>query len=374
MKKRMFIMLSAVAVVVVGVGLVKFLQIQAAIANGKSWSQPPEAVTTVVASQENWPSTLDAIGSVSAVHGVTLAADLPGVVRAIHFESGQRVAAGAVLVELDTRQEEAQLKAAEAQRDLDKINLERARKLLERQVISQIEFDQQDAEYKQADAQVATVQATIDRKRIRAPFAGVAGIRQINLGQYLAAADPVVPLQSMDPVYVDFSVPQEDLRTLRVGSEVHVAAESLGTIPVGRITAINSIVDPSTRNLQVQATFPNPSSRLRPGMFVDVQVTRGRGGNVVSLPASAINYAPYGNSVFIVNSKKGPNGQMQKTVEQHFVTVGAARGDQVAILTGIKPGQEVVTSGVFKLRTGAAVQVNNAVQPGNNPSPKPQDS
>jgi membrane fusion protein (multidrug efflux system) len=374
MKKRMLIMLSAVVVIVVGVGLVKFLQIQAAIANGKSWSPPPEAVTTVVASQSTWPATLDAIGSVSAVHGVTLAADLPGVVSGIHFESGQHVAAGTILVELDTRQEKAQLEAAEAQRDLAKINLDRAQKLLARQVISQTDFDQADATYKQNEAQVATVQATIDRKRIRAPFGGVAGIRQVNLGQYLAAGDPVVPLQSMDPVYVDFSLPQEDLRTLRVGSEVHVTGDSLGVVPTGRITAINSIVDPSTRNLQVQATFPNTSSHLRPGMFVDVQVYRGKGGNMVSVPASAINYAPYGNSVFIVQSGKGPNGQPQKTVEQQFVTVGPQRGDQVSILTGVKAGQEVVTSGVFKLRSGSAVQVNNSVQPSNNPSPKPQDS
>jgi membrane fusion protein (multidrug efflux system) len=374
MKKRMLIMFAAFTVFVVGVGLVKFFQIQAAIASGKSWAPPPEAVTTVVASQESWPTTLDAIGSVSAVHGVTLAADLPGVVRAIHFESGQSVTQGAVLVELDTRQEVAQLQAAQAQLDLAKINRDRAEKLLARQVISQTDFDQADATFKQDEAQVANVQATIDRKKIRAPFAGVTGIRQVNLGQYLAAADPVVPLQSMNPVYVDFSVPQEELRSLRVGSEVHATADSLGTIPTGRVTAINSVVDPSTRNLQVQATFPNPSNRLRPGMFVDVQVYRGKGGYVVSVPGSAISYAPYGNSVFIVNSTKGPNGAQRDTVAQQFVTIGPARGDQVSILSGVKPGQQVVTSGVFKLRTGAAVQVNNAVQPGNNPSPKPQDS
>jgi membrane fusion protein (multidrug efflux system) len=169
-------------------------------------------------------------------------------------------------------------------------------------------------------------------------------------------------------------VPQEDLRTLRVGTEVHVTGDSLGKIPGGRITAINSIVDASTRNLQVQATFANASTRLRPGMFVDVQVYRGKGDALISIPASAINYAPYGNSVFVVKAQKGPNGQPQKVVEQQFVTVGPARGDQVAVLTGIKPGQEVVTSGVFKLRTGAAVKVNNTVQPGNNPSPRPQDS
>lgn len=374
MKKRMIIMLSAVLVVIVGVGLVKYFQIQAAIAGGKSWAPPPEAVTTVVASQETWPATLEAIGSVSAVHGVLLAADLPGVVRAIHFQSGQHVSQGAVLVELDTRQEVAQLHAAEAQRDLDKINLDRAQKLLARQVISQTELDQADANYKQAEANVATVQATIDRKKIRAPFSGVAGIRQVNLGQYLAGGDPVVQLQSMDPMYVDFSVPQEEAGALPLGSKVHVTADSTGIVPDGKVTAVNSIIDPSTRNLLIQATFPNPHARLRPGMFVDVQVFRGKGGNVISVPASAINYAPYGNSVFIVNSAKGPNGAERDTVQQQFVTVGNSRGDQVAILTGLKPGQEIVTSGVFKLRTGATVKVNNSVQPGNNPSPKPQDS
>jgi membrane fusion protein (multidrug efflux system) len=374
MKKRMIIMLSAVLVVIVGVGLVKYFQIQAAIAGGKSWAPPPEAVTTVVASQETWPATLEAIGSVSAVHGVLLAADLPGVVRAIHFQSGQHVSQGAVLVELDTRQEVAQLHAAEAQRDLDKINLDRAQKLLARQVISQTELDQADANYKQAEANVATVQATIDRKKIRAPFSGVAGIRQVNLGQYLAGGDPVVQLQSMDPMYVDFSVPQEEAGALPLGSKVHVTADSTGIVPDGKVTAVNSIVDPSTRNLLIQATFPNPHARLRPGMFVDVQVFRGKGGNVISVPASAINYAPYGNSVFIVNSTKGPNGAERDTVQQQFVTVGNSRGDQVAILTGLKPGQQIVSSGVFKLRTGATVKVNNSVQPGNNPSPKPQDS
>ncbi|HEV8479734.1 MAG TPA: efflux RND transporter periplasmic adaptor subunit [Candidatus Eisenbacteria bacterium] len=367
-------MLSAVLVVIVGVGLVKYFQIQAAIAGGKSWAPPPEAVTTVVASQETWPATLEAIGSVSAVHGVLLAADLPGVVRAIHFQSGQHVSQGAVLVELDTRQEVAQLHAAEAQRDLDKINLDRAQKLLARQVISQTELDQADANYKQAEANVATVQATIDRKKIRAPFSGVAGIRQVNLGQYLAGGDPVVQLQSMDPMYVDFSVPQEEAGALPLGSKVHVTADSTGIVPDGKVTAVNSIVDPSTRNLLIQATFPNPHARLRPGMFVDVQVFRGKGGNVISVPASAINYAPYGNSVFIVNSTKGPNGAERDTVQQQFVTVGNSRGDQVAILTGLKPGQQIVSSGVFKLRTGATVKVNNSVQPGNNPSPKPQDS
>src|SRR5262245_8969178 len=374
MKKRMIITLSAFVAVVVAIGLVKFFQIQAAIANGKSWAPPPEAVTTVVARQEEWPATIGAIGSVSAVHGVTLAADLPGVVPSIKFTSGQHVAAGTVLVELATRQERAQLAAAEAQRDLDKINLNRAQKLVERQVISQLEFDQADAKFKQSEAQVATIRATIDRKTIRAPFAGALGIRQINLGQYLAGGASIVPLQSMNPVYVDFSVPQEDVRALKLGSQVTLKADSVGALPTGRVTVVNSIIDPSTRNVQVQATFPNPGNRLRPGMFVEVQVVRGKGGSVIALPASAINFAPYGNSVFLVKDQKGPNGQPMKVAQQQFVTIGPARGDQVSILTGVKAGEEVVTSGVFKLRSGASVQVNNQVQTGNSPAHEAQDS
>jgi membrane fusion protein, multidrug efflux system len=374
MKRRMIIVVAALAVFLVTVGVVKFLQIRAAIAAGASWQPPPEAVTTVVAKEEQWAASLTAIGSVEAVHGVTVSADLPGIVEAVNIDSGRRVAAGDVLVRLDTHQEQAQLAAADAQRDLTRLNLERARQLLDKGVVAQAEFDRMTAEAKQAEAGVGEIRATIARKRIRAPFSGVLGIRQVNLGQYLNGGDPVVPLQSMDPIYVNFSLPQGDVPSLHLGAEVVVSADSIPGAFVGRVTAVNSIVDQATRNVQVQATFRNPRSVLRPGMYVQVQASRGTAQRVIALPASAISYAPYGNSVFVVEQLKGPNGKAYPGVSQRFVKLGSARGDQIAIVSGLKPGEEVVTSGVFKLRNGAAVYVNNKVRPGNNPSPEPEDS
>ena len=374
MMKRMLVMLGVMLLLILSLGFVKFQQIRAAIAAGAAWQPPPEAVTTIVTSEETWPRSLGAIGSVSAVHGVTVSADLSGIVAKIELESGRRVSAGQVLVRLDTSQERAQLAAAEAQRDLARLNLERAKRLVESGAIAQAEYDRLAAEAKQAEAGMGEIQAVIDRKTIRAPFTGVLGIRQVDLGQYLAAGDAIVPLQSLDPVYVDFSVPQQDVGELRVGAEVRVTAESLAVHQSGRITAINSIVDQGTRNVQIQATFANPGGKLRPGMFVDVQVVVGTTHDVVALPASAISYAPYGNSVFIVSDMKAKDGRPYKGVRQQFVKLGPGRGDQVAVLSGVKSGEEVVTSGVFKLRNGAAVLVNNAVQPSNNPAPRPADS
>jgi len=375
MKRRMILMLTVVGLIIAALGFFKFRQISAAIAQGKSWTPPPEAVTTVVAKQEDWPATLNAIGSVVAVHGVTLTADLPGIVDKIQFTSGQPVRAGQVLVSLDTRQEQAQLSAAKAQRDLAKLSFDRAKKLRDMEAIAQAEYDQSAAQLQQADAHVGEIEALISRKRVRTPFAGVSGIRQVNLGQYLSAGEPIVDVQSMDPVYVNFDVPQEDVAALRIGNSVSVAAESIAIErATGKITAINSMVDATTRNMQVQATFANPHARLRPGMFVQVQVTLKAGHSFVAIPSSAINYAPYGNSVFIVSDMKGPNGKTYRGVRQQFVKLGSMRGDQVAVAEGVKPGDEVVSSGVFKLRNGAGVIVNNEKQPSNNPSPKPADS
>lgn len=375
MGKRMLIMLAATLLVVVSLGFVKFTQIRTAMAQGAAWRPPPEAVTTIVAREEEWPATLSAIGTVAAVHGVTVSADLPGVVQEILFTSGSAVQVGQDLVRLDTSQEQAQLRAAEAQRDLAVLNLERSRQLLSGQVIAQAEYDRLAAEAKQAEARVGEIRAVIARKTIRAPFSGALGIRQINLGQYLNAGDPIVPLQSMDPVLVNFSLPQQDVASLRVGAEVRVSADSIAIVrSAGRITAINSVLDEATRNVQVQATLANGSGTLRPGMFVDVQVALGRSTAVVALPASAISYAPYGNSVYVVSDVAGPDGAKYRGARQQFVKLGGGRGDQIAVLSGVKPGEEVVTSGVFKLRNGAAVLVNNTKQPANDPAPKPEDS
>lgn len=375
MKKRMILMLTAAAVFIAVIGFVKFRQVQAGIAQHANFQMPPEAVTTIVARQEQWPATLSAIGTVDAVQGVTVSADLPGVVDRIEFESGKRVREGDVLVQLDTRQERAQLAAAEAQRKLVRLNFDRFSGLREKGVISQAEYDRAAAEQTQGDAGVGEVRATIGRKTIRAPFSGILGIRQVNLGQYLNAGDPIVPLQSLHPIYVNFSVPQQQVSHLRRGTEVRVAVEgTAGVEAVGTVTAVDSIVNEATRNIQVQATLGNPDGRFRPGMFVQTQAALGKSSAVVSLPASAINYAPFGDSVFIVESMKGPDGKTYRGVRQQFVKLGGGRGDQIAVLSGVKAGEEVVTSGVFKLRNGAAVQVNNKVQPSNNPAPKPEDS
>jgi len=375
MRKRMMVTVAVLVFVLAGLGIFKVQQIRSAIAAGAAWQPPPEAVTTVVAGRTRWPETFDVIGSVAAVQGVTLSADLPGTVEAIEFRSGGHVAAGAEIARLDARQERAQLAAAEAQRDLARLNFDRMTRLHDKEVVAQAELDAVAAAAKQADARVGEIRATIERKRIRAPFAGMLGIRQVNLGQYLNAGEPIVPLQSLDPVYVNFSVPQAELAGLGVGAEVQVKAESLAVgRTTGRITAINSIVDEQTRNVLVQATLRNPHARLRPGMFVEVEIRTGTSPPVVALPASAISYAPYGNSVFVVTSLKGPGGKSYRGVEQRFVKLGTSHGDQVAVVSGVSAGDEVVTSGVFKLRTGAAVFVNNSVQPANDPAAKPEDS
>jgi membrane fusion protein (multidrug efflux system) len=375
MKKRMIIMVSSIVVFVGVIGFIKFMQIRAAIAQGAAFQMPPEAVTTIRAASDEWEASLGAIGTVSAVRGVVVSADLPGVVAALTFDSGQRVQAGEVLVTLDTRQEQAQLAAAEAQCDLTRANLERVRELRAKGVTSQAEFDRVDAEAKAAQARADEIRAVIQRKTIRAPFAGSLGIRQVNLGQYLEGGAPVVPLQALDPVYVNFSIPQQTMHQLRVGAEVHVEVEGTSEVAArGRVTAINSVIDEATRNVEAQATLKNRDGALLPGMFVTVRVMMGQSDPVVALPASAISYAPYGNSVFIVEDVAGPDGGTYRGVRQQFVKLGAARGDQVAVLDGVQAGEEVVTSGVFKLRAGAAVEVHNDVVPSNDPAPKPEDS
>ena len=373
MAKRMIVMLILTGALVAGLGFVKFRQFQAAAGQAAAFQPPPEAVTTIVAVKETWPASLSAIGTIAPVQGVTVSADLPGTVYRIAFDSGRAVNEGDVLVELDTRQEQAQLAAAEAERDLARLNFARMQDLVSDAAIARADYDRAAAEQKQTEARVGEIRATIARKTIRAPFAGILGIRQVNLGQYLSPGNPVAPLQSLHPIYVNFAVPQQQVGRLRPGDAVHLTAEG-GISSTGKITAADSVVDPATRNVQFQATFPNPDARLHPGMYVETQVVLGTGEAVITLPASAISYAPYGDSVFLVEEMKGPDGKPYRGVRQQFVKLGSARGDQVAVVSGVKPGEEVVTSGVFKLRNGAAVRVNNEIQPANNPAPRPADS
>jgi membrane fusion protein, multidrug efflux system len=375
MAKRMILTLSVVFAIVGGLGFAKFKQVEAAIAKGASFQLPPTAVTTVVAHQETWPSTLSVIGTVEAIQGVTVSADLPGTIDKIHFESGQWVREGDILVELDTRQERAQLASLEAQRDLAKINYDRAQELVKSGVISRSEYDNATAQQKATEAQVGDIRAAIARKTIRAPFSGLLGIRQVSLGQYLAAGQAIVSLQSLDPIYVNFGVPQQDTGKIVLGHVLRVTNSDLKSMAFsGRITALDSVVDEQTRNVQVQSILTNKGNKLRPGMFVQVELPIGQSRQVIPLPASAINYAPYGDSVFVISDMKDAKGNSYKGVRQQMIKIDGSRGDQVGVVSGINPGDEIVSAGGFRLRNGAPVQVNNTIKPENSPSPNPQDS
>lgn len=375
MAKRMVLMLVVMAALIGGLGFLKYKQVEAAIAQGSSFQPPPTAVTTVIAQKETWPSTLTVIGTAAAIQGVTVSADLPGTVDKIHFESGQWVKQGDVLVDLDTRQERAQLANMEAQRDLAKINYGRTEELVKEGVMARSEYDNVNAQQKATEAQVGDIKAAIARKTIRAPFSGVLGIRQVNLGQYLAAGQAIVSLQSLNPIYVNFGIPQQETGQVAVGRNLRVTSDDLkGAQFSGRINALDSVVNEQTRNIQVQATFANPNGKLRPGMFVTVDLPLGKPREIVPLPASAINYAPYGDSVYIVTEMTDPKGHTYKGVRQQVVKIEGSRGDQVAVVSGLNPGDEVVSAGVFRLRNGASVTINNKVQPGNSPAPNPAES
>jgi membrane fusion protein (multidrug efflux system) len=375
MAKRFILVLIIVAALLGGLGFVKYRQVETAIAMGASFAPPPTAVTTVVAKRETWPTTLEVIGTAAAIQGVTVGADLPGTVDKIHFESGQSVKEGDILVELDIRQEKAQLANIEAQRDLARIQYGRSEELVKAGVISKSEYDNAASQQKATEAQVGEIKASIARKTIHAPFSGILGIRQISLGQYLAAGQAIVSLQALNPIYVNFGVPQQDTPKMSIGRALQVTTTDLpGVVFNGKITALDSVVNEQTRNIQVQATFQNQAGRLRPGMYVQVELPLGKPRDVIPLPASAINYAPYGDSVFVVAEMKDQKGNTYRGVKQQVVKIEGSRGDQVAITSGLNAGDEVVSSGVFRLRNAAPVLVNNSVKPGNNPNAKPDES
>jgi membrane fusion protein (multidrug efflux system) len=376
MAKRMIIMLVLMVALIGGLGFLKYRQVEAAIAMGASFQMPPTAVTTVVAKSETWPSTLSVIGTAAAIQGVTVSADLPGTVDKIHFESGQSIHEGDILVELDIRQEKAQLANLEAQRDLARIQYGRSEELVKAGVISKSEYDNAAAQQKATEAQVGDIKAAIARKTIHAPFSGILGIRQISLGQYLAAGQAIVSLQALNPIYVNFGVPQQDTPKMKIGRNLRVTNADLPGVGFGgKITALDSVINEQTRNIQIQATLQNPGGKLRPGMYVQVELPLGQPRDVIPLPASAINYAPYGDSVYVVTDMKDPkSGKTYRGVRQQIVKIDGNKGDQVAITSGLNPGDEVVSAGVFRLRNAAPVEVNNAVKPSNSPNPKPEES
>jgi membrane fusion protein (multidrug efflux system) len=375
--RAILIAILLLVVIIATLGYFKVTQIMGFMAMAKAgmFKQPPTAVTTTIASQSEWQPTLDTIGNVTAINGVTVSTDLAGIVDKIAFTSGTVVKAGDLLVHLNTDQEQAQLEQAQAQLTLAQLTLNRDRDLLAKRTISQQDYDTAEATDRQMQATVDQYKALIARKTLRAPFDGVVGIRQVNLGQYLNTGDAVVTLQSYDPIYVNFTLPQQDLSKLAVGQDVNVRLDAYGDgVFAGKITAVNCLVDQATRNVQVQATLPNSEQKLRPGMFGKVSVVMPEREPVIALPVSSVHYAPYGDSVFVVTDDKDENGKPIKSVKEQFVKLGPARGDLISVTSGVKPGDEVVTSGVFRLRSGAPILINNKVQPDSEASPTPANS
>jgi membrane fusion protein, multidrug efflux system len=371
MTKRMLTMLGLMLLFIVVIGAWKVWQIKTGIAMAAKFAPPPAAVTTAVAKTERWQPVLGAVGSLKAVNGITVSTDLAGIISQIAFHSGATVKKGDLLVKLDSSQEEAALHTAEARRDLAKLSLDRQKDLRSSGAVSQSDYDSADSEFRQASGVVDAASALIARKTIVAPFDGILGIRQVDLGQYLDVGAPIVPLQSTDPIYVNFSLPQENLEQIAVGKKIRVKANGIsGDQFEGEITAIDSRFDESTRNITIQGTVANAENRLRPGMFVNVEVVQPE-QDVVSIPATSISYAPYGDSVYVIKDIQGPDGKSFKGVLQQIVKTGPTRGDQVSILSGVKAGDEVVSSAPFKLRSGIPVKVDNSVQPGNEANPTP---
>jgi membrane fusion protein (multidrug efflux system) len=346
------------------------------IAATKDQVVPPEPVTTALVKADSWVLTLGSTGTLSAVQGVTVSAQLDGTVTAISFQSGSTVKEGDLLVQMDVGPEVAQLHAAEAARELARLNLARSRELLAKNTISQEQLDTDDSNFKSASAQVENIRATIAKKTIRAPFAGRLGVRLVNLGQTLKAGDAIVSLQALNPIYADFYLPQQELGKISPGMPVRVSCNAFPDQPVeGPITAINPDVDAVTRNVRVQATLTNPGEQMRPGMFVDVSVQLPEKQSVLIIPATSVLYAPFGDSVFVVEDQKDPaTGAVTKVVHQQTVRLGRSRGDFVAVDSGLKEGELVVTTGVFKLHNGGTVTLDNSLAPNAQIDPKPADS
>lgn len=377
MKIRTKQWLSAVLGLLVVVGAlvgVKAGQIGLMIASGKTFSPPPESVTSAPVQAAEWQPSHPASGSVVAVHGVTLGAELSGTVREIDFDSGASVRRGAVLVRLDTSTEEAQLVAARADATLARLALERARSLRQGEVNTPADLEAAEARAAQAGAAVAGLEATIAKKTIRAPFDGRIAIRQVELGQVVTPGTPVASLQSVDPTFVDFWLPQQALATLRVGQQVRLRSDTYpGTSWDGRLATINPEIDPSTRNVRLRATFANGDGRLRPGMYASVEVLSAERRPVLLVPATAALYAPYGDSVFVLEPSAEAGKPPGTVARQRFVRLGERRGDLVAVVSALKAGERVVSNGAFKLRNGVSVVVHDDQAPGAELDPKPVD-
>lgn len=372
--KRMFIMLLCVVLLIAVLALGKFLQIRKLIA---SMPKPgAQVVTAMKAEMLEWQPQINAVGTLNPVRGVDVTTEVAGLVRNLHFHSGQDVKAGQLLIELNADSDVAQLQALQAAADLSASVLARDRQQFEVKAISQAQLDADQADLRVKRASVAQQAALVAKKTIRAPFSGRLGITTVNPGQYLNPGDKIVTLQTLDPIYIDFNLPQKQLSGLSLGQHLTLSSDAFpGQSFAGKITAINPKVDPTTRNLQLEATIANEKLQLLPGMFANVDVDAGGKKRYLTLPQTAITYNPYGSTVFALKpgDKKDAKGNAQLEAQQIFVTTGPTRGDQVAVLTGLTEGQQVVTSGQLKLKNGSPVTVDNSVQPANSPNPTPQE-
>lgn len=370
MLKKILITLAGLACLIGLLGASKIAQFKAMGANARS--PQADSVATAEVKLEEWQPTVSAVGSVAAVQGVVVSAEVAGKVTRIAFESGAPVKEGDLLVELDTSIEQAQQRSAEASSRLAQLSLTRARDLREKNSMSQADLDAAEAQFQEAAAQLENIRAVIAKKTIRAPFAGRVGIRQVNLGQYVASGDPIVGVQSLDPVFVDFTLPQNRVSDLAADMTVRVRSDAYADhLFEGKLTAINPSVDPATRTVKLQATLSNKEGRLLPGMFANVEVVLPSTKPVLVIPATAVIYAPYGDSVYVVENAKEGGG---KVVRQQVVRLGETRGDFVTVTQGLKAGETVVSSGAFKLRNGSPVVIHNEIAPKPELEPKPADA
>jgi membrane fusion protein (multidrug efflux system) len=377
MKLKPFIIALAILLVILGaVAGVKALQIGRLIASGKEeGGPPPETVSTVPVTTERWERSIESVGSLRAVQGADLSTEESGVVTKIFFENGAEVKAGDLLVELDTDTEQANLRSAEAEQQLASTVYERTRRLRENNTVPQSDLDAAESQLRKMSALVEQLKATIRKKQINAPFSGRLGIREVNLGQFVDQGDKIVSLQSLDPIFVDFLLPQQLIAGLTPGSPLRVLTDVYpGQVFDGQLTAVNAEIDPVTRNIRLQGTLQNPGGLLRPGMFGRVQLSLGEAEEVTAIPLTAVITATYGDSVFVVTPKDGAEGAQQLVAEQRFIRTGRTEGDFVAVTEGLKPGEIVVSAGAFKLRNGATVEVNNDMAPRPERAPRPQDS
>lgn len=365
-KRQIVLVLIVMGVFTLILAAVKTVQILAGIAEGKKHGPPPEAVTTVVATGERWRDTFTTVGSFAAVKGATLSTQESGNVVRIGFESGARVAEGQMLIELDRSVEEANLQGASARSDVALQNLARAQTLRTQSAVSAANYEDAQARAKQSDAEVRSIKGIIERKTIVAPFSGRAGIRAVNVGQYVTAGTPLVPLYSVDPIHFNFSVPQQIAPALRDSTErVSITVDAFpGRVFEGRVTAVNPNINEVTRSVDVQATVTNATEDLLPGMFGEVRIELGAARDVIALPVTSVQYAPYGNSVYVVERDEAAGAEQKaaptpQKIRQQIVQLGDRRGDFIAVLKGVQPGDEVVTLGTFKLRPGALVIVRN---------------